>query len=495
MTIKEIESALITGDVDSINVKSSLENLLVENHSTINGLRFKYTRSFNELSKKISHLDMPDINKKNITNYFIIIGDQVKNKDKKLFLKYAHLLNLGELGTIHWRSLRFLDDDIDIIKKLVSVIKSGYGNHELLFFVCFLSYASKFEIKNLLSRNEISNLIKIDSKRSYKWTEISGHYLDKPFFNKKNILCETQKNIKSKKRVAVLISGQMRGYKEALPDVVNKLIKPLDADVFLSTWLQSGYREPSSLESERIFDGEFLVTWKEVLINYSLKELKKLYVHTFDYLESLGTVDKYDIQKLISPKNSIYDDASDSEFYNWSGSKCMHYKMKSAFSLSKEHSHYDVYIRLRPDKKITGINIEKLNALIQSVGENDILFRSGVNTGPFGIAICDQFSLGGYNAMQAYHNIYDNELFFTENQLPGNLYQPHFSQAFMLFFNKFNWSSIDGTLEFGDLISIKPDLNLLKEKIIMDSKGRELKIDAQLLESLNFDIRMKSGKS
>lgn len=453
-----IEQALLNKSIESMESFKLLSIIDTLTISQLNGLKFKYHSEFEKLSfLKESFWEYLDRKPANISKYFILIGSNVTESDFLFFVKESEKLSLGELGTIHWRSIRFLNKDRELIERLAIKVKSCVASSSLLMFICILTYRMKLPLLDYIKSDTLDTFV----TGNRKWVEFCSSFL-----NSQNRYEATKDEANNPLKFAVLISGQFRGYEQALPSVIEKLIEPLNADVFIHSWKQIGFRVPTSLEADRTFEGEFLHVWRDYLIENDLLALKTELPNLFSYLEDIDHLCEKTVIDALSPKKAIFEDAQ--LYQEWPGSKCMHYKMYSCFDMASSYSDYDFYIRVRPDKELLEVDISKMLAVLKKSKRNQVSFRGEVNTGPFGIAICDQFAIGDYEGMTNYHDVYNNDAFFKHYDLPGRLYQPHSSQAFSLLSNHVEWNSIDGYITLGELRSVRPKKTKILEQLNKD---------------------------
>lgn len=475
------------------SIDSALSNYLSLTLSELNGLKFKFNDNFKSLKLLKGYItEEYKVTPEQVAKYFVLCEDGIDENDLTLFYRTLERLSLGQIGLIHWRSLRFLKQDELIIKKLLQIHNEKGLSVEALLFAFFLSYAIKFDISKLINA-EVIEANTFTNPKNKNWKDLC-----KTYWHRCNQLdFRSPLAIREPLKIAFLISGQMRGYKDTLPVIVDKLVAPLNGDIFIHTWKQSGFRQPTSLESERIFTGGFLSAWKLALTHKTLPELKTLYPQLFQYLENLGDIDMDFLKNIKNTKKLVVDDAESHMFNGWTNAKCMHYKMRSCFDLASQYGDYDVYFRIRADKEVLNVDINSLRDELTNLQRNSIYFRSKINTGPFGLTMCDQFAFGDRSAMESYHDVYGNEENHYKFSLPGNLYQPHFSQVFQLFINNCNWNSSDKFIELGALKSFRPLPMKLLELIQLDAKNRSdtEKLDVQLINSLKEDINNEKNNS
>jgi tetratricopeptide (TPR) repeat protein len=169
-------------------------------------------------------------------------------------------------------------------------------------------------------------------------------------------------------RIALCISGQMRGYKKAIESVRKRLIEPFNTDVFIHTWSDIGsssnehyrampypffhYIPPTDTLEDRInFDKTFPALSERVLISevVTSKDLKETYNPVDMVIEPSPKLENYEQFFNITIPKDLLKNA-----YGASFSLPLFYKMWKCNELKQAaevagNFKYDLVIHLRPD--------------------------------------------------------------------------------------------------------------------------------------------------
>lgn len=171
-------------------------------------------------------------------------------------------------------------------------------------------------------------------------------------------------------RVALCISGQMRGYLKAYPSVKKNIIDVFNPDIFIHTWDDIGM---SNNLHRRALPHPMTHYLSKKLINDSSYFLS-LFTHFSAQINSQSMVKEADLRKLYNPKACVVEKSPPSEEYDdffgfavpsqmskkqpktrWS--RNLFYKIFKCNELKKDFEKqnnfkYDLVIRLRPDLSI-----------------------------------------------------------------------------------------------------------------------------------------------
>lgn len=134
--------------------------------------------------------------------------------------------------------------------------------------------------------------------------------------------------------VAVVLTGHMRCWKQVFPNFKERIIDRYNPDIFIHTWDDEGYRDPS--DSLGFANGSPKIDIREVCDAYDPIELN---VETFEDLHQSFIDRSVDYtQHHVTPKNLI----------------SMLSKMSRGILMMENHmcntgKYYDLILRLRPD--------------------------------------------------------------------------------------------------------------------------------------------------
>jgi len=218
-------------------------------------------------------------------------------------------------------------------------------------------------------------------------------------------------------RVALCISGQLRGFEKAYASVMKYIIEPLNPDVFIHTWENIGVSNnihrrtlPSPIESYLTHnDKKDLTNFTATFPNY-MNRLEQNKIITPEKLQEMYNPKKFVIE--TEPEIKDYDN-----FFNVSvpeklqekepksqWARQLFYKIYECNELKKsvekeENFKYDLVIRLRPDLSIGGsIDLDFLN--------NSLYYR--IRTIDPSYQISDQFFYGDSLTMDKTCDLFKN---------------------------------------------------------------------------------------
>jgi hypothetical protein len=156
-------------------------------------------------------------------------------------------------------------------------------------------------------------------------------------------------------RVAVCLSGFMRTYDEGVDDWVNNIIRPLNADLFISSWTVMGWRikhgiPPMMADGADV--GSLEVDWSVVLKRYGT--IKGLIVDEYEKFEprfKKRAKRVYDARTEFGLRKDDQPKANLSMYYKiWSANKLKQDAEKA------EGMKYDIVIRSRPDTFVKALS-------------------------------------------------------------------------------------------------------------------------------------------
>jgi hypothetical protein len=286
----------------------------------------------------------------------------------------------------------------------------------------------------------------------------------------------------NKPRVAVCISGQLRGYKAAFHSINELLSQLFDFDVYISTWSDVGCREPFPLvAANRVFNGEFLDSFKSVISNglISWEDFKVQYPSLMALIHSDNEVDKDFIYKSFDKANKVILDIQNESDVNLpTNQHKMFYKIERAFELVESQDlKYDFVIRMRPDRAISlKVGIDEAFEQFNLCNNNQMLVDMSFMLHPFkGFVIGDTFALSDFNMMNHYAK------FYSEGRYKPDYIRPHNDLAFHLFAK--NIEINDSPFSFSSFLNPLLNDDDICTAIINDSNHRDFKVDKILLKS------------
>ncbi|OEX15699.1 hypothetical protein A0M51_02680, partial [Campylobacter jejuni] len=214
----------------------------------------------------------------------------------------------------------------------------------------------------------------------------------------------TSKNVK----VAVCISGAMRGdYLKPIDQIVDNIVKPLNADVFVFSWSEH-LKWPGICGGSnwvyRLLSQDFnLIAPNEIRNNHLFKQL---FQHTYnkldreisDVLEIQDLKKIYNCKKVVLENQKAFIEQTGLKEHSYTATK-LYYGCFRVFELMEEYEKennikYDYVIRIRPDCNFAEvINIEDLLRL----EDDEIYIAHHLHMNG---RVSDSFSCGKRGAME-----------------------------------------------------------------------------------------------
>lgn len=206
-------------------------------------------------------------------------------------------------------------------------------------------------------------------------------------------------------RVAICLSGQMRTFERCHPYLKKYVLEPLQPDVFIHTWKNSGVWTKGTNQK----DEEKKITYDELR---ELYDPKKSVIEDFEdsYTEGMGNIQVPDLLKQYEPRH-------------YKGAIPMFYKIWACNELKKEWEHkhhfqYDVSIRLRPDM----IFFDRIPDKV--LKDTNIIWFSHYAINPV-FQASDKFAVSGSKNMDYYCSLWEHLEEYWQNPLGNGNWEEH----------------------------------------------------------------------
>ncbi|GEM_PF-3099305 len=314
---------------------------------------------------------------------------------------------------------------------LASLIMRGYFPEE----PCFSALNDKEVLLKLLpsfciSKNEaiLKNIFThLLQKEILSLTEIKTLYPDQDFFESikaiDNVLKPIfQVNVLSfrkplKLKVALCISGQLRGYKEAYNSIKKSIVDPLQPDIFVHTWQDVGFKKPYPIpHANRVFQGHFLRAYQDLMAskNYSYDDAKGKLPNVFSLLDNNCTVTEKQLKEFYQTDFVVVEDDQSGDFEQYTNQQKMRYKIAACNQLMQTNGKfYDLVIRLRPDLELHAVKDTNWLEVAEACNNGKVIMvdwctgiKEGIDSfietcgGIYGIG--DQIAIGSQRSMDFY---------------------------------------------------------------------------------------------
>ncbi len=210
-------------------------------------------------------------------------------------------------------------------------------------------------------------------------------------------------------RIALCVSGQLRGYKRANPSWRHLRLEEHDVTTFVHTWQDIGRKMPVGVHANRSFTGNFLTAFRTVAGNVDRRTLLAQYPNFFDYFRSGQAISAADVRDFYRTDHVVVEDDGTPEFAGFNNPMKMYYKIAQSHRMATDHGEFDLYIRIRPDKFVAESNPDfDWREVLDRSSRDDIAFCDRPPTivpeGAF--IIGDQFAAGSRHAMDVYSSVW-----------------------------------------------------------------------------------------
>lgn len=292
--------------------------------------------------------------------------------------------------------------------------------------------------------------------------------------------------LQSPLRIAICVSGQMRGYEAAFQSWNNLDLQNAEVDYFVHTWTEVGRRIADRPQhAARLFQGEFLEAYNSILELKGYAYIRKNYPTLCEYTLKTSSVKVDDLKRLYNTEHVVIEDDSVGGFLSFSNQQKMLYKIYACNELVKKSGKiYDLVVRIRPDKLFGELNDINVNwrVIAEYSRHYKALFTAGhtVWLQHLGIAMNDQFAVASPEVFDAYAQSFttmsqeDSDKVIGFRVLAGQLVQHGIRIRRM---------PIIRHVSLSDIPRMTPDE--IYSLLLKDIQGRSLDTDAILLDALN----------
>lgn len=299
-------------------------------------------------------------------------------------------------------------------------------------------------------------------------------------------------------KICVEISGQMRGYRQAIESWKNIGFKKDEWQVVVHTWQALGGRLPSEPAfADRTFAGEFLAAYKTVLARFGWEQLQARYPTLIHGLKSSELVRPEQLEEVYGTKIVVIEDenvVAAQKNNQWK----MHYKILKAHELALSTvPDADLYIRLRGDFVFeTDLQLD-WRIIWEQVRSGGIMlaqFGREFQALNAAMAMGDQLAIGTRDSMSAYSEAFLRVQEAQNGELFGfpKDYYGHLTLAYTTLYAGIKVRSIPRLTSGNPLLnSSRVDPSQVERWISMDlPSGPRDEFDHLLVESLKSDLKV-----
>jgi len=231
-------------------------------------------------------------------------------------------------------------------------IKSG--NIEALCRLYVLSPALFSDLTRMLQQeiqNHSGKLARVHEKNRNLVDWLGTDHLFRIFGHKKR----AKKT--ARVRLAICISGQLRGYETAFETWRDTLkLEDIDYEIFVSTWSDIGTKKLNGSHMYRHFPEGLALALQQLWLRLGEERFHKTLPNLCRAVESSRMIDEdtlktfYRTENVLVQDNNVFAETT-------SNSERMHYKIESTQNLlSRSQREFDLVLRIRPDKALYPFN-------------------------------------------------------------------------------------------------------------------------------------------
>lgn len=296
-------------------------------------------------------------------------------------------------------------------------------------------------------------------------------------------------------RIAVCISGQLRGYREAHRTWSALGLDKHDTSWFVHTWCEVGAKMPNPSHAYRVFSGAFLQAYLRQCSLISFETMMTRYPTLF---QAVGEIGRITPEQLLEEYGAdtvvVVDDEADGAFTGKSNSWKMYHKMKAAHDLMKDSGKpFDLVVRIRPDKEVLPETAPDWHEVLELCQRDRVVFTDG----PFalhdavGFIVGDQVGISTPDLMDAYVSADANTVAAAEGRRFGfpQIHYPHINLAITLATDAILARLAPG-IRFGSHFDIPqaPSREIRRWLLADIGPAPRDETDAELLAALETDI-------
>lgn len=299
----------------------------------------------------------------------------------------------------------------------------------------------------------------------------------------------------SRLRLAICISGQMRGFEAAFESWRHLGLDHHNVDFYIHTWEAIGRRFPDPDVNgtvQRVFDSpKFCEAYLKCGRLFGIEAIQQAYPGFFSSIEKSAVITQDRLQEVYGTlEGLVIEKENQAPFSSYDNQQKMHYKIFSVMEMVKAtDKKYDLVIRIRPDKSFNEQNVPiDWHSMLTESRERSVVFSEE----PLGLrenlVMGDQYAIGSPELIHAYSQAW-NFIKSVPKSKPYGVsaaYAGHSSLAYCSLYNGIRSEKRqhiqNGPLKDIMKITEKEILTLLKTDI---SHRSHIEMDTLLLSALN----------
>lgn len=306
-------------------------------------------------------------------------------------------------------------------------------------------------------------------------------------------------NSRERLRIAVCVSGQLRGYRQAFPTWNSLGLSRHDTDFYVHVWDEIGRKEPIPIHAERSFPPPLAKTFAKIAQEMTILEFWSAYPRMAQLFQSEASVTEAELKTYYKTPNVKVEKESDVDEELTSNPDRMYYKMWKCLDMALNGgTSYDLVIWVRPDKIMNpNAAAPDWHDVLHSCEAEHVVFtdnRSFCFPGS-GFGMADQFGIGTPEAMRSYRSAWNMH---SGNALYGFPQKrwAHTTLAYSTLYNGyFPRSFRDKFSGLGPPVDPEPvSASQLYEAIKADARDRNTAADIELVEAAEVALKNQIEK-
>lgn len=254
-------------------------------------------------------------------------------------------------------------------------------------------------------------------KRTWSMASINGRQLvnaNKPTVDRNKKL-----------RIAVCVSGQLRGFKEAKATWALLGLDAHDTDYYVHTWTNVGVRFPDPAwrghVERRFSDDSFVDSYIKMCSQYGIATITELYPSIFSTTAGDAIATEAVIKEAYGKDTVlVIDDELSKRFQGFTNQDKMFYKISECFKLVENSGkEYDLVIRIRPDIKMKeGTKVDWHGIFERSVADN-LSFNEAPASLKENVWVGDQFGAACFEVAKIFASTYEFHDYAKQQKVAG----------------------------------------------------------------------------
>lgn len=291
-----------------------------------------------------------------------------------------------------------------------------------------------------------------------------------------------------KRRVAIGVSGQLRGYTHALASWRNVLLGQVEATFFVQSWQKIGRADAQPFRQVLPFAGaHFPEVYREIAVGAGIDQMRADYPSLFAALDHGDVATEDQIRATYDTPHVVLDDETQAPFSGYSNQQKMHSKIFAANRMAEAAGDFDLHIRIRPDLEITHRGFDWQDMYETCRAAPRLMAEKPYGVHYSGLMIGDQFAMGTPETMAAYAATWERQPAVAAAKVAGcaEEFKGHVSLAIC------SWlaglSVEKAPIRFGRLRDATP-LSSAKIKAALEADSRGTPQDQTLFRAVSNDL-------